>query len=603
MSRITIRLLLVWGVVTLLVLRELLGMPGELQRTEESARVQLATVVQSAAQLFDTTLMAVDQVIQATVEALPAVGYVPGNSPPLALQAFLARHQRMAPGIDALAIFDAEGKLVSSSITLAAPAGIADRAYFRGLKAASNQGRPQSAILSQALISRLTGKPSLQVARRIENHDGRFAGVVVASIDIEKHFGQKLSRLPVSESLRFGLLDDDQRLLLVLPFNSELTGKYIPKLAVFSEDKQYPLYELNGIDGHRRLTIKLLLSSFPVAVGVSERMDLVMAPWKDSRNKSILILLVVLTGGVLLSLAIWRDHQNQARMRLSQEVFSHVKEGILITDTTGVILDANPRMAELTGYTHDEMLGQRPSLFRSGRHNAAFYRSLWESLQHKDLWRGEIWNRHKAGELYAMQTSITAVRDGNGRLTQYVAMSTDITEQKLHHEVLEAKLNHDALTGLPNRALLQDRLQTALNQARREHRQLAVCFIDLDDFKPINDKLGHHIGDQVLIEVADRLRAGIRGGDTAARLGGDEFVLILTRLTGAEECRQGIERLLNAITEPMITEGGPVQVSASIGMALYPRDAQNGDELLLIADQAMYEAKRAGRNRYSEHIS
>jgi diguanylate cyclase (GGDEF)-like protein/PAS domain S-box-containing protein len=258
-------------------------------------------------------------------------------------------------------------------------------------------------------------------------------------------------------------------------------------------------------------------------------------------------------------------------------------------------------MSELTGYTHDEMVGQKTSLFRSGRQDAAFYRNLWEALQHKDEWRGEIWNQRKDGSFYVQYTSINSVRDPAGRLNYYVALCSDVTQQRNRTEALEAKINQDALTGLPNRLSLDDRLPLGLAQARRERCQLAVCFIDLDEFKPINDTYGHHAGDQVLIEIARRLRQSIRGGDTAARLGGDEFIVLLTNLTDADECRQGVERLIDTITQPIVTEGGTVQVSASIGIALFPRDAQNSDELILMADQAMYNAKNSGRNRYCEY--
>jgi diguanylate cyclase (GGDEF)-like protein/PAS domain S-box-containing protein len=602
MGQIRTRLLLVWGIIALLTLRELLGMPETVKGVEQNARIQLRMLGMSGLQLFDSTLTATDRALQSTVEAISLIQTRGGALNSDMTKAMLERHQAMVPGIEGIAVVDAAGKIIASSITPSVNSPLSERSYFRALLSAPSAIGPTPPVLSQTLPSPFSGQPALNVARRMTGEDGQFAGIVVASINVEHHFGHLLNKLQPTPTTRLALLDEDMRVLFIWPYAPEHLGKHVPKLSVFSESAQdATVYDLDGVDGFRRLAMKFRLTSFPVFFAVSEHQNTFLAPWKLSRDKSILFLIVMLTAGGLLTLAIWRDHQSKARERLSQSVFLSAQEGIVITGPDARIIDANPRMAELTGYMHDEMVGQKTSLFRSGRQDAAFYRDLWETLQHKDEWRGDIWNQRKDGSLYVQNTSITAVRDPAGRLTYYAALCSDVTQQRHHTEELEAKLNQDALTGLPNRLLLDDRLQLGLAQARRERSLLAVCFIDLDDFKPINDTYGHRAGDQVLIEIAHRLQQSIRGGDTAARLGGDEFILLLTNLANADECRQGVERLLSAITQPIVTDSGRVQVSASIGIALFPRDAQNGDELILMADQAMYNAKNTGRNRYSEY--
>ncbi|MCX9157220.1 EAL domain-containing protein [Niveibacterium sp. 24ML] len=288
----------------------------------------------------------------------------------------------------------------------------------------------------------------------------------------------------------------------------------------------------------------------------------------------------------------------EARMRLSASVFAHCYDGIMIVDVNGLIVDINPAFTRITGYSRDEVLGQRPSMLASGRHESEFYAAMWASLREHDFWQGEIWNRRKNGEAYAEKLSISTIRDEQGKLQQYVGICSDITSSKVHEAELDRIAHFDVLTGVPNRRLLIDRLDRAIVHAQRGGKLLAVCYLDLDGFKPINDLYGHGVGDELLIVITKRLQDQLRGEDTIARIGGDEFVLLLNDLLHPHDVEVTLERLLTVVAAPVQIEERSLSVSASIGVTLYPSDDVDADPLLRHADQAMYQAKETGKNRF-----
>lgn len=288
----------------------------------------------------------------------------------------------------------------------------------------------------------------------------------------------------------------------------------------------------------------------------------------------------------------------EEELRLAASVYQNSSEGILVTDAAGIILSVNPAFTEITGYAEDEALGRKTSLLRSDRHGPEFYRSMWEALTKEGCWRGEVWNRRKDGEAYLEWLSINRIEASAGAPFRYVAVFHDITELRRKDEEIRHQAFHDALTGLPNRALMKDRLLHALERAKREGGRLAVIFIDLDRFKAINDGLGHDVGDLLLQEVARRIKSRMRTADTVARLGGDEFVVLMEDLQEAGDCASLAQELMAEIARPMELSGHAVEIRASMGMAFYPEDGTNPMELMKRADLAMYSAKAAGRNTY-----
>ena len=287
------------------------------------------------------------------------------------------------------------------------------------------------------------------------------------------------------------------------------------------------------------------------------------------------------------------------RLQLAASVFTHAREGILITSADGTIIDVNEAFTRITGYEREEVLGQKPRMLKSGHHDAGFYADLWRELTATGHWYGEIWNRRKNGEVYAEMKTISAVRDLQGNVLQYVALFSDITPIKEHEKQLEQIAHYDVLTTLPNRVLLADRLHQAMVHASRYRQILAVAYLDLDGFKAINDTFGHETGDQLLIALSARMKETLRESDTLARLGGDEFVAVLFDIGSASASVPMLGRLLAAAAEPVMVNGRALQVSASIGVTFYPQaDEVDADQLLRQSDQAMYQAKVAGKNRY-----
>lgn len=299
----------------------------------------------------------------------------------------------------------------------------------------------------------------------------------------------------------------------------------------------------------------------------------------------------------LASIAI-ENKQADDKLKRGASVFTHAHEGIMITNATGVITEVNETFSRITGYASAEVLGKNPTMLQSSRHSRDFYAKMWATIIKKGHWRGEIWNRRKNGEDYPVMLTTSAVKNSAGLVQHYVSLSTDITPIKAYQERLERIAHYDVLTNLPNRVLLVDRLMLAMVQCQRKKQKLAVAFMDLDSFKEVNDKYGHNVGDDLLISLSQRMKAALRSGDTLARIGGDEFIAVMVDLENTEDSSTLLERLLKAAADPIKVGDSVMQVSASIGVAFYPQDGVDADQLIRHADQAMYGAKQAGKNRY-----
>ncbi len=293
-------------------------------------------------------------------------------------------------------------------------------------------------------------------------------------------------------------------------------------------------------------------------------------------------------------------HEAEARLHLYAHIFEQSNEAIVITSPENNIITVNPAFTRLTGYVPEEVVGRNPRVLASGHTPRETYESLWGSLNTVGSWCGELWDRRKDGSVYPKLANISVIRDSSGRLINYVASFVDISERKAAEKRIERLAHHDALTGLHNRFSLQLRLEQAVQSARREGGRLAVLFFDMDRFKRVNDELGHHIGDLLLIEIAARLSANARVSDIIARLGGDEFVMVLTGL--GEQARETVDQIAAKVTErlaqPYELDGHLVLSSSSIGIGLYPEHGEEIDTLMRCADMAMYHAKEAGRSLY-----
>jgi diguanylate cyclase (GGDEF)-like protein/PAS domain S-box-containing protein len=299
-----------------------------------------------------------------------------------------------------------------------------------------------------------------------------------------------------------------------------------------------------------------------------------------------------------------RSKQTLIELGLANTVFKHSLTCLMVADAGNRILNINPAFTAVTGYSIDEIKGKQPSILTSGQHDAAFYADMWQQLNEKGTWQGEIWDKKKNGEIFLEWLSITVVRDHKGQVQNYIAAFADITHQKEAEKRIRQLAYYDNLTGLANRTLFYDRLEQAIIQAKRNRTKLALLFIDLDRFKEVNDTLGHDAGDELLKTVATRIRGCLRESDVLARLGGDEFVVLLRELDGTshghavESCKKVADNILRRLGEGHHYQRYTFYGGGSIGIVIYPDNAEVVSDLIQRADTAMYEAKNAGRNTY-----
>jgi diguanylate cyclase len=297
------------------------------------------------------------------------------------------------------------------------------------------------------------------------------------------------------------------------------------------------------------------------------------------------------------------------RQQLSESLLANAlscaANAILLTDRMGHIVWANEAFCKLSGYTLQELLGNTPAIVKSGMHSDFFYAELWRTILAGRVWRGQLTDRRKDGSLYAVDETITPLLDEQGIITHFIAILQDMTLQKGEHQQDHYLAYHDVLTDLPNRAFFFDLELQAISYAKRMHHILALLYLDLDKFKPVNDQFGHVVGDRLLRAVAERLSSAVRKSDTVARFGGDEFAILLPNLLNAEIAVTLARKLTETISQPFVFAEQEIRIGVSIGIALYPADGDEPDELMMKADEAMFMAKKCGGSTYqfSEHRS
>jgi diguanylate cyclase (GGDEF)-like protein/PAS domain S-box-containing protein len=523
-------------------------------------------------------------------------------------------HQDAAEGaIIQVAVIDAKGYLVYSNLGLPQePTFLGDREHFT-----VHQAQLQDQMfISRPVKGRISGKWSIQVTRPMFQR-GQFAGVVVISIDPD-HFVKFYQATGFGSEGAARMIRDSGEVMARSSEQDKYVGTVI-KTSPYT-DAGAPLQgsfrRFAQVDGVERLSSYHRLPQYGLTFVVGPSIEHIFVAVRGQQSRALIAGLMV---SLLLTLVSWQLLRNEARqmaaraaqdesrvqlqashdkLQLAASVFTHAREGIMITDARGSIVDVNETFTRITGFSREEAVGQNPRMLNSGRQSTEYYAAMWRALLESGQWSGEVWNRRKDGEVYAEMQTVSAVRDSAGQTQNYVALFSDITPMKEHQRQLEHIAHYDALTHLPNRVLLADRLQQAILQSQRRRRSLAVVFLDLDGFKAVNDRHGHATGDSLLITLAQRMKGALREGDTLARMGGDEFVAILVDLEQTQDCDPVLDRLLLAASAPFEAGATVLQVSASMGVTVYPQDGSDADLLMRHADQAMYAAKQAGRNRY-----
>jgi diguanylate cyclase (GGDEF)-like protein/PAS domain S-box-containing protein len=289
--------------------------------------------------------------------------------------------------------------------------------------------------------------------------------------------------------------------------------------------------------------------------------------------------------------------EHRENLLLSSTVFREAIEGVIIADYRGKVLMANRSFQEITGFLPEDILGRDVKIFQTDSHDPHLFRKIFRAIASSGRWEGEVWNRRQNGQIRLHRLSVVGIRSGKGEISHFIGFLSDITAQREEEDRMRRLAFHDPLTGLPNRVLFHDRLDQALRGAKRSDSLMGICYLDLDDFKPVNDRYGHQAGDELLKEVARRLERLIRESDTVCRIGGDEFIVLFSNISDCDEIEFIGNKLLQEVSKPFFWEGVSLTVTASAGLALYPHDAGNSTDLLTQSDWAMYQAKKYGRNR------
>jgi len=482
----------------------------------------------------------------------------------------------------------------------------ADREWFQVQRDQSDAGF----TMSRPLLSKVRQQWIVSFSRRYRTSDGQFAGAVSAAVPLD-YLTQQLRAVDLGPHGAVALRDTDLRLVARHAPAAAQAGEVGQRavstqllVTVASGAAFGTLHAPTPDDGLQRTTAFRRLQVAPLLVVVDLAADDYLADWRaDMRTVAAVVAAIVLLYMVASGLFLRAAAQNRRagqRIELLAKVFEHSGEAIMLTDREHRIIEVNPAFVKQSGWTQAELIGRTASVLASSRTDATDIAAIAHAVQTEGRWRGEIWDRDRNGREYPKWLSITVLRNAAGELTHHICSSIDVTEVKQAEERILHLAHHDTLTQLPNRVNLVSRLEQAMAQARRDGDELAMLFIDMDRFKNINDTLGHQVGDGLLVEVGQRLRALVRDSDIVARLGGDEFVLVLTGVgrRGASAAASVARKLVADLGRPYKVAGHELHSTPSIGIGLFPTDGEDTDTLMKNADTAMYQAKAAGRNNF-----
>ncbi|WGI25023.1 EAL domain-containing protein [Halomonas alkaliantarctica] len=521
--------------------------------------------------------------------------------------------------VDEIAVVGSDGRLLASGRSnRRANVDISESAFFNAFKQAG-----QKELITPLYWSDMDQRYYLYHGRRLETSGGEFAGVVISSI-VPEVFADALEQMHVYEGESIALIDSDSKLIARHPTPEEQfpIGMRVESAQASQEEARelangevaWSLKALSPIDGRERLFRMQRVGEYPMLAVVGVDLHQLLAAW---RQRALILTLVM---AVIALLGAWGARHYLNRLALAHQLRQRIEEreqaraeaqiaaaafqthlGILITDPRGTILKVNETFSRITGYNEAEIVGNNPRMFSSGLQNATFYRRLWKRVSKTGSWEGEIWNQRKNGELFPEWLTISAVYGADGILTHYVATMSDISERKVAEQEIHQLAFYDTLTGLANRRLFMDRIGTALKELQRHQRCGALLFIDIDNFKQINDTLGHYAGDLVLQSVARRMGQMLRDTDTLARLGSDEFAVLIEGVDSnyAQTTRLAeriAHKLLAVLNEPITLAEESITVTGSIGIAIMASNEYGVDDYLQQVDMALFQAKSNGRH-------
>jgi diguanylate cyclase (GGDEF)-like protein/PAS domain S-box-containing protein len=508
-----------------------------------------------------------------------------------------------------IGVIDASGMLMYTNLDPhAAPVSLADREHFR----VHRERGIDELFISNPLLGRVSNRWSIQFTRPIIDPEQGFAGVIVMSVSPD-YFSRFYDSINLGEHGVVALVKMNGVVMARSPHPEQGLGKIFTDTPYLAPDaaETGSFRRKAQADGVNRIYTWRRLKDSGLVVVIGEPFDNMLASYQWQYRGYLIggmMLSILLILFAFFTIAGLRHHAraisalaaSEARSRLQVAALEAVGNAVFITDTQASIEWANPAFETVTGFTREEAIGKTPAILKSGRQGSDFYRNMWNSIEQDGHWQGEIWNRKKSGEIYPEWLVITAVKDGSGRTVHYVAAFSDITTRKEAEAQIRNLAFYDPLTALPNRRLLMDRIAQALAASGRSRQFGALMLLDLDHFKTLNDTLGHDVGDQLLVQVARRLKECVRECDTVARLGGDEFVVMLGGLdddesAAAAQTETVAAKILTALNEPFALPG-TYHCSASIGVSQFRDHDDPIDVLLKQADIALYQAKDAGRN-------
>ncbi|NYT71093.1 EAL domain-containing protein [Halomonas sp. QX-2] len=540
---------------------------------------------------------------------------MPDSDNAQALQRSLENLTLYVPMVDEIAVLSAEGRVLASGrSSRRAGADISDTTFFNAFKQPG-----QEELITPLYWSSSDQRYYLYHGRRLETSSGEFAGVVISSI-VPEVFADALEQMSVYDGESIALVDPGLKFIARYPpperpfsigsqIESPETAEWLTR-----GESTWSINIDSPIDGRTRLFRMLRVGEYPMLAVVGVDLDELLSAW---RQRALILTLVI---AVIALLGAWGARHYLNRIALSHQLRQRIEEreqaraeaqiaaaafqthlGILITDPQGIILKVNETFSRITGYSEAEIVGNNPRMFSSGLQNAAFYRRLWKRVIKTGNWEGEIWNQRKNGELFPEWLTISAVYSVEGTLTHYVATMSDISERKAAEQEIHQLAFYDTLTGLANRRLFMDRIGNALKELQRHQRCGALLFIDIDNFKQINDTLGHYAGDQVLQSVARRMGQMLRDTDTLARLGSDEFAVLIEGVDSnyAQTTRLAeriAHKLLATLNEPITLAEESITVTGSIGIAIMVSNEYGVDDYLQQVDMALFQAKNNGRH-------